>query len=592
MTHDEDARDEALDRVAEAVSDGTPVNWSRERVQRPELGPELEGLEVLAHVCESHGGAPVPAADPSVRDSQSAGAPAEDAPNDPSRQTTEEASPAPLFRWGTLQVLEKLGEGGFGEVYRAFDPHLQTEIALKLRKASADDAPAIETFLREARRLARVRHVNVLTVYGADVREGRVGIWTELIAGENLEQYLGRHGSLGPREAAGIGIDLCRALAAVHSAGLIHRDIKTGNIMRERGGRIVLMDFGSGGELPPEGDVHETDHIHGTPLFMAPEQLQGVIAGPRTDIYALGVVLYRLVTGRFPIAGTSLPEIVAKHRAGGTPLRDLRPDLPSGFVEVIHRALASDPAERYATAGAMELALAACLDGVRDPKPPPRPSRWRIAAVAVPVLVVAVIVLLKLWPRPAPPPTPPPAALQVEAALVRIVPGGDETLPAGSRIRPGDNLAMTVKGTARMYLYVLNEDTNGEVYVLYPLQGLSPVNPLPPGAPFRLPGHRGDSTFSWHVTSSGGRESVIALASREPLRDLEREIAGLPRAELGRPVRIQKDAVLRLRGIGGLAARPDSTPADTGAEDLTTALVNSLRGSGQIWLWHTVLQNP
>src|SRR4029078_7566822 len=110
----------------------------------------------------------------------------EDAPNDPSRQTTEEASTAPLFRWGTLQVLEKLGEGGFGEVYRAFDPHLQTEIALKLRKASADDAPAIETFLREARRLARVRHVNVLTVYGADVREGRVGIWTELIAGENL----------------------------------------------------------------------------------------------------------------------------------------------------------------------------------------------------------------------------------------------------------------------------------------------------------------------------------------------------------------------------------------------------------------------
>lgn len=585
MTDEDGARDEALDRVAGAVSDGTPVDWARERVQRPELGPELEELEVLALVRKSHGSDPATVAGASAE----AG---EGASSDPSQATTHDATPAPLFRWGTLQVLEKLGEGGFGEVYRAFDPHLETEIALKLRKASADDAKAIETFLREARRLARVRHVNVLTVHGADVREGRVGIWTELIAGENLEQFLARHGPLGPREAVGIGIDLCRALAAVHSAGVIHRDVKTGNIMRERGGRIVLMDFGSGGELPREGDVDETDHIHGTPLFMAPEQLQGVIAGARTDIYALGVVLYRLVTGRFPIAGTSLSEIVAKHRAGGTPLRDLRPDLPSGFVEVIHRALATDPRERYATAGAMELALAACLDGIQDPKPQPRPRAWKIAAVAVPVLVVAVIALLKPWPRPAPPPTPPPAALRVEAALVRAVPGGDEMLPAGSHIRPGDNLAMTVKGASRMYVYILNEDMNGEVYVLYPLQGLVPVNPLPPGAQFRLPGHRGDSTFSWHVTSAGGRESVIALASREPLRDLEREIAGLPRAELGRPVRIRKEAVLRLRGIGGLAAKPDSTPTAAGSQDLTTALVNSLRGSDQVWLWHTVLQNP
>lgn len=586
MTPTDEESDAALERVAEAVSDGTPVNWVRERSLRPELRPELDGLEVLARVRESHVGAPAPDGAPQGEPTPTA-----------SQETTRDASaPAPLFRWGALVVLEKLGEGGFGEVYRAFDPHLETEIALKLRRAPSDDAPAIEKFLSEARRLARVRHTNVLTVHGADVREGRVGIWTELIVGETLEQYLQRHGPLGAREAAGVGIDLCRALAAVHAAGVIHRDVKTGNVMRERGGRIVLMDFGSGGDLPRQGGVDETDHIHGTPLFMAPEQLQGVIAGPGTDVYALGVVLYRLVTGKFPLAGNSLHELIAKHQEGPTPLRDVRPDLPSEFVQVIHKALAPSPEDRYATAGAMELALASSAGaggghGADAPVNGKGKKNYVAPVLAGMGVLVAAALVVFLLNRRVPTPPAPPVALTADVVLLRVAAGREEALTSGARIQPGDNLAMTVQGTSRMHFYVLDEDASGEVNVLYPLPGLEPANPLPPGRQIHLPGRRGDSTFTWHVTSAGGRESVIALASRDPLRELEQAIAGLPRAEVGRPVRIDRRDVLRLRGIGGLASRRDSIPAETG-NDLTTTLMNALGGSKQVWLWHTVLQNP
>ena len=149
--------------------------------------------------------------------------------------------------------------------------------------------------LEEARRLARVRHTHVVQVYGAEQHDGRVGLWMELVRGESLEQTVQTRGVFGAREAALIGLDLCAALAAVHGAGLLHRDVKAQNVMRESGGRLVLMDFGTGEELSG------TNRLVGTPLYLAPEIFRGQRASVQSDLYSVGVLLFYLVTGKFPV---------------------------------------------------------------------------------------------------------------------------------------------------------------------------------------------------------------------------------------------------------------------------------------------------
>ena len=156
-------------------------------------------------------------------------------------------------------------------------------------------------------------------------------------------------GPLGAEEASLIGVDLCRALAAVHGRGLVHRDIKAQNVMREEGGRTVLMDFGAGTELT--AGLRRSLDMAGTPLYLAPELFDGRPATRASDIYSLGVLLYRMVTREFPVAGADRTEIERAHREGRVRrLRDARPDLPSGFIQTVERALSPNPAERPQTA--------------------------------------------------------------------------------------------------------------------------------------------------------------------------------------------------------------------------------------------------
>jgi serine/threonine-protein kinase len=153
-------------------------------------------------------------------------------------------------------------------VYRAWDPRLDREVALKLIREQGPRHDSVGSLvIDEGRLLARVRHPNVVTVYGADRIDGRVGLWMEFVRGRTLEAVLRDHGPFGAQEAALIGLDVCRALSAVHKASLIHRDVKAQNVMREAGGRIVLMDFGTGRE-ELEGRRAE---LAGTPLYIAPE---------------------------------------------------------------------------------------------------------------------------------------------------------------------------------------------------------------------------------------------------------------------------------------------------------------------------------
>jgi serine/threonine protein kinase/Flp pilus assembly protein TadD len=297
--------------------------------------------------------------------------------------------------WGGFTLIARVGAGGFGEVYRAWDPSLQREIALKLLLPGAvgnGDAAAgeaeYESTLREARALASVRHPNIVSIYGVDRHDGRVGFWTDFVKGKTLSALVGDHGPYGFREAALIGLDVTRALSAVHRAGLLHCDIKPENVMREEGGRILLMDFGLS-SLPQRGS-----HIAGTPNYMAPELLLGAPPSVATDIHAVGVLLYFLVSGAHPVklSGLTLAEAAeaSKHR---TPLVDYRSDLPDVFLRVVNRAIALDPANRYTSAGQMAEALAECI-GIAAPAPvpyqappPPPPS---------------------LTPTPTPTPTPYP----------------------------------------------------------------------------------------------------------------------------------------------------------------------------------------
>ncbi len=247
--------------------------------------------------------------------------------------------------WGELEILERVGRGSFGDVYKAREPRLDRIVALKLIRASAKTPEREAETLREGRLLAKVRHPNVATVHGAAGADGRVGFWMEFLEGKNLAEILAEQGCFEPRAAAEVGIALCRALAAVHAQGIIHRDVKAQNVVRENDGRIVLTDFGVGRDATPEpGDEPS---LSGTPLYLAPELFEGKPPSPATDLYALGVLLFYLATGEFPVTGSSFEELRAAHRDRKRRwLKELRKDLPGTFVAAVERALDRDPEKR------------------------------------------------------------------------------------------------------------------------------------------------------------------------------------------------------------------------------------------------------
>jgi len=288
--------------------------------------------------------------------------------------------PFARLTWGPLEIRRTIGHGRFGTVHVAWDPSLEREVALKILR-SADQSAAV---IREARLLARVRHPNVVTVYGVDQHDEAVGLWMDLIEGLTLRQVLAVRGVLGAQEAALIGIDLCRAVAAVHKAGLLHRDIKVHNVMREAGGRIVLMDFGAGEVRSDPSRV--VQGLIGTPVYAAPEIFTGAPPMIASDVYSVGVVLYHLVTMQYPVEGETIYEIASAHeRKDVTPLSDRRPELPESFTRVVERALESDRARRYRSCGALlqDLVNALELDTASATRMIPARRRAEIPSMAV-----------------------------------------------------------------------------------------------------------------------------------------------------------------------------------------------------------------
>jgi serine/threonine-protein kinase len=382
---------QALSQVLEHVADGSgDLDWEALEQELDDEGLQLvQQLRILARISDVHR-----SADP---DDAAALAPIVIGRIEP--QQTQSVSPVEPAEgpqesdpsvWGHLELIERVGHGTFGDVYRAVDRQLRREVALKLLRPGKSPERLQRRVLHEGRILARVRHPHVVVVHGVETHAGRVGLWMEFIRGATLEQLVRGRGPFSAREAALIGQDLCRAVAAVHGAGLLHRDIKAQNVMREEGGRVVLMDFGA---VRSRETANASERLTGTPLYLAPEVLAGSEATVRSDVYSLGVLLYYLVTGSFPVQAASLDELRQAHAAGEyRRLHDVRPNLPDAFVRVVERALASAPAARFASAGEFQTALGHSLDVAAADRLEERPRvgwRWGLLAAAVCALVAA-----------------------------------------------------------------------------------------------------------------------------------------------------------------------------------------------------------
>jgi serine/threonine-protein kinase len=338
---------------------------------------------------------------------------------------------------GRYRVIGLLGRGGMGEVYRADDLLLAQEVALKfLPPELSHDPDRLARFRAEVRTAREVSHPNVCRVYDIADIAGEHCLSMEYVDGEDLASLLRRIGRLPQDKGVEIARQLCAGLAAAHDRGVLHRDLKPANVMIDGRGQVRLADFGLAGAVDPDAPVD----LAGTPAYMAPEQFLGKPASVQSDIYALGLVLYEMFTGKPVVSGATVAELARQHR-------ELRPSSMSGLVaeldpaidRTIQRCLEKDPADRPASALAVSAALpggdplAAAIARGETPSPELVAAAGEVgilkpsAAVGLLALVIASLVALavlgdftqvtRLTPMPRPPEVLRDRARQAAAAL-------------------------------------------------------------------------------------------------------------------------------------------------------------------------------
>lgn len=312
-----------------------------------------------------------------------------------------------------------LGAGGMARVLRGHDRVLNRAVAVKVLDGHRADAGLRERFLREARAAASLSHPNAVAVYDTGVDGEDAYIVMELVEGRTLADVLRARGQLEPERATAIAEAVLDALAAAHARGLIHRDVKPGNILLPDDGGVKLSDFGiAKSVLDAEAGLTATGQLLGTPQYLSPEQIDGRPATPRSDLYALGVVLYEMLTGQPPFArDTPLATAVAHQRARPEPVDALAPGVSPGVAAVVHRALEKQPERRYADARQMRAALLSAPPTVAYGRPvrsattqvlehePERSRSWLVPLLPVVLLLGAVLAFAAS--RDGPEPTPP-----------------------------------------------------------------------------------------------------------------------------------------------------------------------------------------
>lgn len=320
-----------------------------------------------------------------------------------------------LLRGTPYQLVRELGRGAMGVVYQALHVELSRTVALKLMDPDKLGGPAIERFRAEARSIAGLSHENLIRVFDFGVaQDGRPFYAMEYVVGESLERRLGRQGELPHREAVGIALQIARALSAAHGAGVLHRDIKPANLLLTESGVVKLFDFGLAAVPLAKSDDGEALCVVGTPEYMAPEQADGGSADARSDIYALGAVLYELVTGYQPHVAKNLVELIElKRRAPVVPASQRRPEggIPRALDELLDKMLSAEPGKRPQSAEELCRALQALLAPkaavVAAPKARRALARSLVAGMSVLVLGIGGAALAKT-----------PAGRQTQASLV------------------------------------------------------------------------------------------------------------------------------------------------------------------------------
>jgi serine/threonine protein kinase/Tfp pilus assembly protein PilF len=305
------------------------------------------------------------------------------------------------------RILEELGRGGMGVVYRAEDLELERSVAIKFLPASvAGNTEERERFKREAKAAAALNHANICTIHAIEEAEGETFIVMEHVEGQELKDRL-RTGPLGLEEALAIAGQLARGLAAAHARGIVHRDIKSANIMLSSGGQVKIMDFGLA-KVRGSSQVTKVGTTVGTAAYMSPEQARGEEVDQRSDLWSLGVVLYEMLTGRLPFQNDYDQAVIyAILNQEPESLRALRPELPDRLEQIVTRAMAKDPAARFQTAGELVAALQHQEPGAssrRESSLTPEPSSRRrkplvgVAAGAA-VIVAAILTVVFIVPH-------------------------------------------------------------------------------------------------------------------------------------------------------------------------------------------------
>jgi serine/threonine protein kinase/Tfp pilus assembly protein PilF len=316
---------------------------------------------------------------------------------------------------GRYQIIEELGKGGMGKVYKAQDTDLKEKVAIKLLKPEiAADKKTIERFRNELKFARKIRHKNVCQMYDLNKEEGTHYITMEYVDGKDLKSMIRMMGQLSAGKTIYIAKQVCEGLTEAHRLGVVHRDLKPQNIMVDEDGNARIMDFGIARSLKTKG-ITATGVMIGTPEYMSPEQVEGKEVDQRSDIYSLGVILYEMVTGKVPFEGDTPFTIGVKHKSE-TPKdpKELNTQLPEELNRVILRCLEKDREKRYQSAGEVRAELVRIEKGIPTteieiPKKKPLTSReitvtfglkkLFIPAIVVAVLIIAAIVIWQLLPK-------------------------------------------------------------------------------------------------------------------------------------------------------------------------------------------------
>jgi serine/threonine protein kinase len=371
---------------------------------------------------------------------------------------------------GRYQVIEELGKGGMGKVYKVFDTKIKEKVALKLIKPEiASDYEVIERFSSELRLARKIRHKNVCGMFDLGEAEGAHFITMEYVSGEDLKTMIRMTGTIAIGAVLSIGKQVCAGLAEAHNLGVVHRDLKPQNIMIDRGGNVKIMDFGIARSLREKG-ITAASMMIGTPEYMSPEQAEAKEVDQRSDIYSLGIILYEMAAGRVPFEGETPLSIAMKHKAE-TPKdpKQFNPNIPGDLSAVIMKCLEKDKARRYQNAAEVGSELEKIEKGIPTTERvvPERKTltsreitvKFTIKKLAVPALVlvalaVIAVVLLKVFPGrrvlPAPSGKPSLAILYFENI------SGDKTLDAW---KTGLSELLITKLSQSKFIRVLDANT-------------------------------------------------------------------------------------------------------------------------------------